>query len=273
MATAAPVAGAPRRKSFFRTPRARQEALSAYMFIAPYLVVTSIFTVGVVLFALYISFTSFDLYTAPTWIGLENYLKAIDLSGKFVHSLVNVLWYVIIVVPAQTSLALLLAVLINVKVRGSQVFRTIFYAPSVTSSVVITMIFWWLYLKNGYFNYGLTKLWATFGATWVNVEWLNTPTGLIQLIVAPLGVKIPSALWYLRGPSVTWMAIMFQNIFTTAPTFMIMFLAALQDINPAMYEASAIDGANGWQQLRKISLPLLRPIILLVVVLGTIGSF
>jgi multiple sugar transport system permease protein len=65
---------------------------------------------------------------------------------------------------------------------------------------------------------------------------------------------------------------MVQNIFTTAPTFMIMFLAALQDINPALYEAASIDGANGWQQLRKITLPLLRPIILMVIVLGTIGT-
>jgi multiple sugar transport system permease protein len=273
MATAAPVAGAPRRKGFFRTPRARQEALSAYMFIAPYLLVTTVFTIGVILFALYISFTSFDLYTAPIWVGIDNYIKALDLSGKFIHSLVNVLWYVLIVVPAQTSLALLLAVLINVKVRGSQFFRTVFYAPSVTSSVVITMIFWWLYLKNGYFNYGLTQLWATFGATWVPVEWLNTPRGLIQMIVAPLGINIPSALWYLRGPSVTWMAIMFQNIFTTAPTFMIMFLAALQEIPPTLYEAASIDGASKVQQFWKITLPMLRPVLLLVIVLGTIGTW
>jgi multiple sugar transport system permease protein len=68
------------------------------------------------------------------------------------------------------------------------------------------------------------------------------------------------------------MAIMFQNIFTTVPTFMIMFLAALQDINPTLYEAASIDGASGWQQFRQITLPLLRPIILLVVVLGTIGT-
>ena len=273
MATAAPVIGAPRRKGFFRSSRARQEALSAYMFIAPYLLVTSVFTVGVILYAFYISFTSFDLYTAPQWLGLANYIKALTLSGKFIHSLVNVLWYVIIVVPVQTALALVLANLINVKVRGSQFFRTIFYAPSVTSSVVITMIFWWLYLKTGYFNYALTKLWALFGQQWAQVEWLNNPRGLIQLIVAPLGVNIPSAQWYLRGPSVTWMAIMFQNIFTTAPTFMIMFLAALQEVPPTLYEAASIDGANKNQQFFRITLPMLRPVLLLVIVLGTIGTW
>jgi multiple sugar transport system permease protein len=102
---------------------------------------------------------------------------------------------------------------------------------------------------------------------------LGEPTGLIQLIVEAFGGKIPSSQWYLRGPSIAWMALMVQNIFTTIPTFMIMFLAAIQDISPAIYEAASIDGANGVQKFRKITLPMLRPIILLVVVLGTIGAF
>jgi multiple sugar transport system permease protein len=211
-------------------------------------------------------------------VGLANYAKAFrgffDPAQKdFVQALYNVFWYTIIVVPIQTTIAILLAVLLNAPIRFKQFFRTLFYAPSVTSSVVITLIFMWFYLKTGYVNFFLTKLWGVFGLHWQNVDWLGDPRGLFQLIVAPFGVRIPSAQWYLRGPSIAWMAIMFQNIFTTAPTFMIMFLAALQDINPALYEAAAIDGANGWQQFRKITLPLLRPIILLVVVLGTIGTF
>lgn len=270
MATLTPVRRPP---GLFANPRARGEALTAYLFLAPYLLVTLIFTLGVILFAVYISFTRFDLYTTPEWVGLDNYLKALSLRGDFIRSLVNVLWYVIIVVPTQTALALALATLINVRVRGSQVFRTLFYAPSVTSSVVITMIFWWLYLKTGYLNYGLTQLWGAFGGTWEPVEWLNNPNGLFQLIAKALGGNIPSSLWYLRGPSVTWMAIMFQNIFTTAPTFMIMFLAALQEIPPTLYEAAAMDGANRWQQFTKITVPMLRPVILLVVVLGTIGTW
>lgn len=264
----------PPRRGFFNSSRVRQEALAAYLFLLPYLLVTLIFTVGVILFAFYISFNRFNLYTwPPEWAGLDNYIRALSLKGQFFRSLVNVVWYVIIVVPLQTALALALATLINAKVRGSQIFRTLFYAPSVASSVVITMIFWWLYLKTGYLNYFLTQLWAGFGAEWTAVEWLNNPRGLIQLIVQAFGGDIPSALWYLRGPSVTWMAIMFQNIFTTAPTFMLMFLAALQEIPPPLYEAASIDGANRRQQFWKITVPMLRPVILLIVVLGTIGTW
>src|SRR5437899_2715633 len=114
-------AGVPVKRGVFRSARARQEALNGYLFIAPYLLVTIVFTVGVVLFAFYISFNSFDLYTAPKWVGLANYVKTFTPGGQFIHSLVNVLWYVVIVVPFQTALALALATLINVKVRGSQI--------------------------------------------------------------------------------------------------------------------------------------------------------
>jgi multiple sugar transport system permease protein len=101
---------------------------------------------------------------------------------------------------------------------------------------------------------------------------LGDPRGLIQLIVEAFGGNIPSTQWFLRGPSIAWMAIMVQNIFTTVPTFMIMFLAALQDINPALYEAASLEGASSRQMQSKITMPMLKPIISLVAVLGTIGT-
>lgn len=261
------------RRNIFGSERAREEALSAYLFLAPYLLVTLVFTIGVLLFAVYVSFTEFNLFTwPPTWVGLENYKEALT-DRRFIRSLVNAVWYVIIVVPAQTTLALFLAVLINSKVRGSNFYRSIYYAPSVTSSVVISLIFWWLYLKTGYLNFGITEALGAVGREWAAIEWLNDPRGLFQLLLGPFGVEISFDLWYLRGPSITWMAIMFQNIFTTAPTFMIMFLAALQDVPPTLYEASAIDGANRRQRFFRITIPMLRPVILLIVVLGTIGTW
>ncbi|MCR4406109.1 MAG: sugar ABC transporter permease [Anaerolineae bacterium] len=261
-----------KRRSPWRDPRKRREALAAYAFISPYLITTLIFTVGVIAFAVYISFTHYNLYSSPEWVGLQNYVEAIT-KEDFRRGLVNVGWYVLIVVPTQTALAILLAVLLNTPIRGQQFFRTIFYGPSVTSSVVISMIFWWLYLKTGFLNLFLTRALGLVGVSFKTINWLNDPRGLFQLIVQLFGGDIPTQYWYLRGPSITWMAIMFQNIFTTAPTFMVMFLAALQDIPLALYEAAAIDGANKRQQFWKITLPMLRPIILLVVVLGTIGTF
>jgi len=261
-----------KRQSTWRDPRKRSEALAGYAFIAPYLIVTLVFTIGVLAFAVYISFTRYNLFSPAEWVGLKNYVDAI-VKQDFRRSLVNVSWYVLIVVPTQTSLAIALAVLLNAPIRGRRFFRTAFYSPSVTSSVVISMIFWWLYLKTGFFNLFLTKALGLIGVSFKTINWLNDPHGLIQLIAQMFGHKIPTEYWYLRGPSITWMAIMFQNIFTTAPTFMIMFLAALQDIPPSLYEAAAIDGANKWRQFWNITLPMLRPIIVLVVVLGTIGTF
>jgi multiple sugar transport system permease protein len=263
---------AQKRRSTWRDPRKRREALTAYAFISPYLITTLIFTVGVIAFAVYISFTQYNLFSSPEWVGLKNYVDTIT-KQDFRRSLVNVSWYVLIVVPTQTALAILLAVLLNAPMRARQFFRTVFYGPSVTSSVVISMIFWWLYLKTGFLNLFLTEALELIGVSFKTVNWLNDPRGLFQLIVRMFGGDIPIQYWYLRGPSVTWMAVMFQNIFTTAPTFMVMFLAALQDIPPALYEAASIDGANKRQQFWKITLPMLRPIILLVVVLGTIGTF
>jgi multiple sugar transport system permease protein len=255
----------------------RKVLIAGYGFIAPYLIVTLTFTVGVILFALYISFTHYDIFSRPSWQGLANYTRAFEgftnpSRRDFIQSLYNVFWYSAIVVPTQTAAAIALAVLLNNKMRFQQFFRTVFYAPSVTSSVVITLIFMWIYLRTGVANFIFENVLGLFGLEWQSIDWLNDPRGLIQLIFQPFGAEIPSEQWYLRGPSITWMALMFQNIFTTAPTFMIMFLAALQDIDTSLYEASSIDGANGWQQFWRITLPLLRPIVLLVIVLGTIGT-
>ncbi len=251
--------------------RRRREMIAGYAFLTPYLLVTLIFTVGVILFAFYVAFTQYGIFTEPKWIGLDNFARAFK-NKEFLQTLHNVLWYALIVTFFQTAIALLLAVMLNAPMRFKQFFRTIFYAPSVTSSVVITLIFIWLYLKTGYINLVFDRVLGLVGIDWETINWLGDPRGLIQLIANSFGVNIPSTQWYLRGPSIAWMALMVQNIFTTAPTFMIMFLAALQDINPTLYEAAAIDGANGWQRFWKITLPLLRPIVVLVLVLGTIGT-
>jgi len=264
-------------KKVWPDERKRKEFLTGYAFLAPYLIVTLTFTVGVILFALYISFNKYDIFTRPEWIGLDNYKEAFagftdSTKRDFLQALYNVLWYAAIVVPVQTILALRMATLLNAPVKFKQFFRTVFYAPSVTSSVVITLIFIWLYLKNGYLNFFLQSVLGWVGIDFTPIAWLGDPRGLIQLVVEAFGGTIPSSQWYFRGPSIAWMAIMFQNIFTTVPTFMIMYLAALQDINPALYEAASIEGANKRDVFKKITRPLLKPITMMIVVLGTIGT-
>ena len=150
------VASVRKKSSVWSSPKARREAIAAYMFLSPYLLVTLVFTIGVFLFAIYISFTKFNLFTPAEWVGLEHYISVLQ-DKKFIRSLVNTLYYALVVVTLQTILALLLAVLLNAPMRAKQFFRTIFYAPSVTSSVVISFIFLWLYLKTGYINYFFSK--------------------------------------------------------------------------------------------------------------------
>jgi multiple sugar transport system permease protein len=241
---------------------ARREALTAYLFIAPYLLVAGIFTFGLLIYAFYISLTDLTATFAPTsnFVGFNNYVRAVQ-DSEFRIALGNVFWYFIVVTTLQTIGAILLATLLNSKIRGQRFYRTMFYAPSVASTVVTSMIFLWLYLRTGWIN-------AVLGT---DISWLQDARGLFQILLAPLGIEISSQ--FLRGPSIAWMAIMAMNIFTTIPTYMVIFLAALQDIPGHLYEAASIDGSTGAHAFFNITLPLLRPVIVLVVVLGTIGAF
>ena len=237
---------------------ARREALTAYLFIAPWLITAGIFTFGVLAYVFYTSFTSLTISFARNvhFVGLDNYIRAFG-DPDFQISLINVLWYFIIVTTVQTVLSILLAVLLNAKIPGIRFFRTALYAPSVASAVVMSLIFLWLYLPTGFINYFLGT----------NIAWLQSPQRIFDSIFGPQGPLL------LRGPSITWIAIMVLNIFTTVPTYMVLFLAALQDIPAQLYEAAAIDGATGIDAFLYITLPLLRRAVALVVVLGTTGTF
>lgn len=259
-----PVAPQPRRINRLKI----QEWLTGYLFISPWLITTLIFTVGLLVYAFYTSLTSrqsaFDQNVR--FVGIDNYLEALR-NREFRIALANVFWYFVIVTTFQTIGAILLAVILNAPIAGQRFFRTMFYAPSVASSVVMSMIFLWLYIRTGFINYILTLLLPGR----VDVNWLANPNGLLELMFGWLGYQPQSR--FLKGPSVTWMAIMAMNIYSTIPTFMIMFLAALQDIPRHLYEAASIDGAGKLRQFFSITLPLLRPTITLVVILGTISTF
>jgi multiple sugar transport system permease protein len=226
--------------------RRLRETLTAYGFLAPYLLILATFTLIATGYAFYLSFFYVDFgFSDPEFYGIKNYQHIwIDLThnGDFFISLKNIVFYTVGVVILQTILALALALLLNQKVRGRGIFRTAFYLPSLTSSVAISLIFIWLYNSEGVINF------------------------LLSLV----GIHGPA---WLYDPSTALPAIMLLNIWTTAPTFMLLYLAALQDIPDHLYEAARVDGATSWDILRKITIPLLRPTTFLVTALGTIGSF
>jgi multiple sugar transport system permease protein len=183
-------------------------------------------------------------------------------------------------VPLQTALALGLAVLVSKRIlRGRGFFRTAFYFPSVTSSVAITVLWLFLFNSTGVVNKILS---------WVSIDgpnWFADPRGVLHILFGVVGVDTaPAALasgdflgisWWewLAGPSVAMSAFVLMAIFTTSGTFMLLFIAALQNIGPEMEEAATLDRANAWQRFRHITLPMLKPTMFTVLTLGLIGTW
>lgn len=279
----------------------RQEALTGLGFVAPALLILIVFLVIPMLAALYFSTTNWDGITpltrgivseenprgAYSFIGLENYERILLREGtrqqSFYTALKNTVYYVLGVVPAQTILALVLAVIVNQRfLKGRGFFRTAFYFPSITSSVVISLIFMWLFTSNGLVNLTLKTIFPNYQ----QVTWLNDANGIIHNFLGLFGVtrqtvgdwastEIASIrLWnWISGPSVTMFMIMLLNVWTTTGTLLVIYLAALQNIPGQVYEAAVVDGANAWQIFRRITIPLLRPTTFFVITIGLIGSF
>jgi multiple sugar transport system permease protein len=219
-----------------------REWVTAYLFLAPYAIFPVVFLAGAVVLAVYFSFTDYNLLEEPTLVGLANYQKAFQ-DPEFLRALRNVATYTAVVVPVQTFVGLVMAAILDQKLPFRRFFRIAWYLPCVASSVVTTLIFMWLFLPDGFINYAMSLIGIPLRINWLGDE--NT--------------ALPS--------------IMFMNIWATAATMMLIFLAALQDIPGPIYEAAHLDGAGPVRQFFQITIPLMRPAIFLVVLLGTIGCF
>ncbi|UAJ79081.1 sugar ABC transporter permease [Leifsonia sp. ZF2019] len=267
----------------------RGEAASGWLFTAPVIILLGVFLVVPVLMALWVSFSDWGGRGSPfssdvNFVGLKNYTSILAGGGlaeqDFGISLKNNAWYVVLVVPIQTAVALGLAVLVNRAVlRGRGFFRTAFYFPSVTSSVAITVLWLFLFSTTGAVNQMLS---------WIGINgpnWFNDPDGIVHNLLGVFGVKQgPAALtqntllgvsWWdwLGGPSVAMSAYIVMAVFTTSGTFMLLFIAALQNLGGDVTEAAMMDGANGWQRFWRITLPQLRPTLFTVLTLGLIGCW
>lgn len=272
-----------------RRGRRSDEGLAGWLFVAPVLVILGLFLLVPVLMALWVSFSDWSGRGSPFaagvgFVGVDNYRELFAGGGlverDFGTSLRNNAWYVLLVVPVQTAVSLLLAVLVDRQVlRGRGFFRTAFYFPSVTSSVAITVLWLFLFSATGAVNAVL----AFLGAEGPN--WFADPRGVLHLALSGLGVpEGPAVLtgpellgvspWdWLAGPSVAMSAFVLMAVFTTSGTFMLLFIAALQNLGGETAEAAMVDGATGWQRFWFVTLPQLRPTLFTVLTLGLIGTW
>jgi multiple sugar transport system permease protein len=269
----------------------REDAIAGWLFMTPALIIFTLFLIIPIIFAVYYSLTDWNGISPPAdanFIGLDNYETVLVGGGirqaDFFKALKNTTYFALGVVPVQTILSLLLAVVVNQRLlRFKDFFRTAFYFPSITSSVAISLIFLFLYQRSGLINRVLETI--TFGS-WERIAWMSDARGLIHILLENLGLTLRTGpeflgsqvlgltVWdWISGPSIALAAIMIMNTWTTIGTMMIIFLAALQDIPSSLYEAASVDGATAWPTFRRITVPMLRPTLFFVVTLGLIGTY
>jgi multiple sugar transport system permease protein len=225
-----------------RQRRAIHEAALAYLFLLPTLIGLAFLTLGPVLAGFLVSFTNWNILLPPQWVGLDNYraLATLDLPRKVLW---NTLYYTLLNVPLNMALALLVALVLNMKLRGVTFYRAVYFLPVVSSTIAASLIWTWLYSPN-------------FGP-------LNYFLGLLG---------IPGPAWL---GSTTWAmpAVIIMSVWKGFGTNMLIFLAGLQGMPQEVQEAAMIDGATRWQRFWRVTWPLLTPTTFFVLVISCIVSF
>lgn len=223
--------------------RSRRRSIAPYLFLLPWLVGFVGLTLGPLVSSLYLSATDFDLLSRPHWVGLANFVTMFTSDPRYIHSLIVTSIYVVLTVPLKLALALIVAMVLQRVTRSTGLYRSLFYLPSLLGGSVAVSVMWQrLFSGDGLVNNFLRLI------GWHNPPaWVNEPsTALYTLVVL--------ALWEFGAP-------------------MIIFLAALQQIPPVLYEAALVDGASARQRLVRITLPMITPVILFNLVMQVIGSY
>jgi len=221
----------------------QRQSFWGFLFVLPWLVGFVVFTVGPMLASLALSFTRYDLVTIRP-LGLYNYTYLFTKDPLFYRSLLNTAIYVAVSVPLGLTGSLLLAMLLDTRVRGISVFRTVYYIPSLTPAVASAILWMWVFHPDvGLLNFALRHL------------GVGSPPGWLQSETWAMPALIVMSLWGIGGAR------------------MIIFLAGLQGIGEHYYEAAKIDGAGAVQRFFHITLPLITPVIYFNLVLGVIGGF
>ena len=214
----------------------------AFLFLAPWLVGIVCLTIGPILASLYLSFTKYDLFNAPIWVGLDNYRRMFVLDGRYYQALRVTFTYVFMSVPLKLAFALAVALMLNRGLKGLGIYRAVFYLPSLLGGSVAVAIMWrQIFAYDGIINQVLLKFHID-GPSWIS----NPDTALYTLVAL--------AVWQFGSP-------------------MVIFLAGLKQIPQDLYDAASVDGAGAWRRFISVTLPMLTPIIFFNFVMQIIGSF
>jgi len=232
----------------FSVYRHRESALG-WLFSTPAIILLLIFLIIPFIWAIWMSFTNMRLIPNPNvptqFIGLRNYIRLFS-DDVFLKGLLNNFYFVIVVVPLQTTFALGLAMLINQELKGMNIFRTIYFSPVVTSMAVVSIVWTLLY---------------------------NPGEGLINAFLQAISFGKLGPYNWLTNTRLVFPAIMLMSIWQGVGFQMVIFLAGLQEIPISLYEAAEVDGANGWQKFLNITVPQLRNTMVFVMISTTILAF
>ena len=223
----------------------QREALTGWLFVSPALIGFGIFTFGAILYSLSLSFTDYDMFGTPEWVGLENYIKAFTNDEYFYQYFGNTFYFAIVLVPVVLVISLFLAILINKKVgRLTKAYRVALFLPSITSTVAVSMVWLWIF---------------------------NPDMGILNNFLTAIGFHNPP-MW-LSDPEWSKPALIIMRVWQMSGYYMLLFLAGLQTIPETLYEAAEVDGASSWQRFTRITVPMLSNTTFVVVILLIIESF
>lgn len=217
-----------------------RRTLEGYIFIGPWIIGFAVFTAGALMGSFGMSLTEWSMIGTPEYVGLENYKFMVD--DRFFWQSLKVTLYYLMNVPLNLALGLLLAILLNQKIRGMGTFRTIFYLPSVTAGVAVSLLWMWIF---------------------------NPRFGVINVLLAKIGIQGPAWLG-----SETWAmpALIIMSMWGVGGG-MLIYLGALQGIPTHLYEAATLDGAGALRKFFNITIPMVTPVLLLNLIMGVIASF
>ncbi|MBL8116218.1 MAG: sugar ABC transporter permease [Anaerolineae bacterium] len=220
---------------------AKRESATGYLFVVPWLIGFILLTLGPMLASLYFSFTEYNVISAPKWIGLNNYTRLFQ-DPLFWQSLKVTLYFAALSLPSGLILSFMLAVLLNQDVPGVRIWRTIYFLPSILSSVSVTLL--WVIL-------------------------FNPQIGVVNQLLERIGIKGPG---WLADPNWALPSLVIMGLWGIGQN-MIIYLAGLQSVPRDLYDAAKVDGAASWQRFRFITIPMMSPVIFYNLVLGLIATF